>query len=100
MVAPLVRAGDYLQLLVLLSDSNLCQSFTLPCVMPRLQAVVRPLAANFSVKIADFASQTQDNRTIDSRFLVLFHAKKWSQKIIVMQINFYGRLAADISPKN
>ena len=44
--------------------------------MPRLQAVVRPLAGNFLVKIADFASRTQNNRTIASRFLVLFSGQK------------------------
>ena len=68
--------------------------------MPRLQAVVRPLAGNFLAKITDFVSRTQDNRTIVTRFLVLFHAKKWLQGIIVMHINFYGQLAADISPNN
>ena len=37
-------------------------------VMPRLKAVVWPLAGNFWVKIADFASRTQDNRTIVTNF--------------------------------
>ena len=54
----------------------------------------------FLVKIADYASRTQDNRTIAARFLVLFHAKKWSQRIIGLHINFYGQLVADISPNN
>ena len=65
--------------------------------MPRLQAVEQPLVGNFLVKIRRL---TQDNRTTAARFLVLFHAKKWSQRIIVMQINFYGQLVAIISPSN
>ena len=68
--------------------------------MPSLQAVVRPLTCCFRVQIANFTSQLQDNRTIATRFLVLFHVKKWSQRIIVMQIKFHGHFAADISPNN
>ena len=68
--------------------------------MPSLQAVVRPLTCCFRVQIANFTSQLQDNRTIATRFLVLFHVKKWSQRIIVMQINSYSHLVADISPNS
>ena len=69
-------------------------------IMPRLQAVVRPLMCRFGGKIADFTSRLQDNRTIVARFLVLFHAKECSQRIIVMQINLYDHLLADNSPNN
>ena len=37
-------------------------------LMPRLQAVVRPLADWFVVKIADFTSELQDNLIIATQF--------------------------------
>ena len=63
-------------------------------------AIVRASSSttNFWGKIADSASRTLDGRTIAARFFVLFQAKKWSQRIIAMQINFCGQLVADISP--
>ena len=69
-------------------------------VMPRLPAVVQALAGCFGVKIAEFASRTQDNRTIATQILPIFPVKRWSQKTIVMQINCYSQLAAGISPSN
>ena len=68
--------------------------------MPRLQAVVRPLSTGFRVKIADFTSRLQDNRTIAVRFLTIFPTLKWSQRTICIQINLYDQLAADLSPNN
>ena len=61
-VKPFFTRGPVMSWIVLISKKN--------SVMPRLQAVVRPLAGNFWAKIADFASQTQDNRTIVARFFV------------------------------
>ena len=68
--------------------------------MPCLQAAVRPLAAGFMVKIADFTSRLQDNCTIAARFFTIFPTLKWSQRIICMQINFYDQLVAEFSPNN
>ena len=71
--------------------------------MPRLQAVVPPLAGNLpilEVKSLILQVECKIIAPLPHVFLYIFYAKKWSQRIIVMRVNFYGQLATNISPYN
>ena len=67
-------------------------NITAVMAMSCLQTVERPLAGCLLLKIADFTSQTQDNHTITIRFSFNFPALRWSQRTLVIQVNFYRQL--------